>query len=172
MKADKLLFFICLFGAIFAILGYSYFSTCHYLGCYCEKVVEACSFKIDINFLVAIAAFYGVVLGFMAPLSKKEIRETRETVPEFLLEDFDKRTNIVFIVKHLAIGLLSVLFLILFHNQFEKNLVFNFFVVSTFIHFIVILKMVYEFTQQLHRYTHTENIFSMLEKEIADALKK
>lgn len=170
MKIDKFPFFMYLFGV--AIVGYLYFSTCHYLSCYHEKVIQECIFKIDINFLVAIAAFYGVVLGFMAPLSKKEIRETRATVPEFFLEDFDKKTNIITIVKHLGFGLFSTILLILFYKQLEVSLLFNSLIVVTFIHFIFILKCVFDFTKELHRYTLSKNIFEMLEKEISDAIKK
>jgi hypothetical protein len=156
---------------IFSI-GYSYFSSCHYFCCKLGIDIESCVFTIDINLPVALAAFYGVVLGFLVPLSKKEIRETKESVPEHLIEDFEKKTNIVLMVKSLAVGLVSSVILIFFFKQFEANILLNWLTFIALCYFIFIVWIVFEFSRALHGYTITQKIFDMLEEEVKNAIRK
>lgn len=130
------------------------------------------TWKIDINYFVAIAAFYGVVLGFLVPFSKQEIRETRLTVPEHLLPDFDTKTNIIYLTIHLSIGLFfNVSFILLFTLLKEKTF-FIICILLIFIHFLYLLIQVFQFTKALHTYTNPINIFDILEQEVSDVIKK
>ncbi|MCX6074126.1 MAG: hypothetical protein NTY39_07400 [Campylobacterales bacterium] len=158
MKIDKLTYFFTFISVFIFIYTYPYLSNKHY--------------QVDINFFVGIAAFYGVVLGFLVPLSKKEIRETKAVVPEHLIPDFEAKTNIISLAIHLSIGLfLNILFISLF-VQLKENNIFLTFILITFIHFIFILIQVFHFTKALHRYTIPQNIFDILEQEVSDVIKK
>jgi len=158
MKIDKLICFFTFVSVLIFIFAYSYLS---------NKI-----YQVDINFFVAIAAFYGVVLGFLVPLSKKEIRETKAFVPEHLIPDFEAKTDIISLAIHLSIGLfLNILFISLF-TQLKENSIFFAFILIAFLDFLFILIRVFQFTKALHGYTITQNIFDILEEEVSDAIAR
>lgn len=158
MKIDKLICFFTFISVLIFIYTYSYLSNKHY--------------QVDINFFVTIAAFYGVVLGFLVPLSKKEIRETKTFVPEHLIPDFEAKTNIISLAINLSIGLFSNIIFIALFMQLKANNIFLAFILIAFLHFVLILIQVFQFTKALHGYTITQNIFDNLEQEISDVIKK
>lgn len=171
MKADKLLFFICLFGAIFVVLGYSYFSTCHYLGCYCEKVVEACSFEIDINISVVLVGFYGAVIAFFIPHSIEMVSKIgKQYQSESIADRFRNEKLIEKVPFHLLLGILCNFFLILFYKM-NYELLRNILVFMIACHFLYVLYLIRNYINRLKFYTNTDAIITEIQQEIKDAIR-
>lgn len=130
--------------------------------------------QFDSNYLVAIIAFYGAVIAFFIPYT---IDMSSKLKKQFGSEVIAKRFEEEKVVKTLYIKLLVNTFiasiLLLFNKNFTEItlLILNFLILLILIYSVSIFFDIYKYVKLLKKYTDTDQVLEMLQKEISDAIK-
>lgn len=161
------------------ILTYSHFSACFEMLFFQDYsnlifIEKVCCMKFDSNYLVAIIAFYGSVIAFFIPFT---IDMSSKLKNQFGSEIISKKFEKEKIVKRLYIKLIINVFtasvILLFYKGAEGTilLMFNMIIFSILIYSISIFYDIYNYVKLLKKYTDTDKVLDMLQKEISDATK-
>jgi hypothetical protein len=140
----------------------------------CQELKDICIMTLDTNYLVAIIAFYGAVLAFFIPFT---IDMSNKLKKQFGSEIIAKRFEKEKVVKTLYIKLLINAFIASLILLFSKNLagiilvISNMLILFILIYSIIIFYDIYNYVRLLKKYTDTDEVLEMLQKEISDALK-
>lgn len=137
-------------------------------------VTGVCCMKFDSNYLVAIIAFYGAVIAFFIPFT---IDMSNKLKAQFGTEIISKMFESEKIVKNLYIKLLINTFIALCILLFyTKSTGVGLIVLNAMILFILVYSIniffdIFKYVKLLRKYTDTDKVLEMLQKEIENAVK-
>lgn len=139
----------------------------------CQELKDICIMTLDTNYLVAIIAFYGAVLAFFIPFT---IDMSNKLKKQFGSEIIAKRFEKEKVVKTLYIKLLINTFIASLILLFSKNfagiilVISNMLILFILIYSIIIFYDIYNYVRLLKKYTDTDEVLEMLQREISDAI--
>jgi hypothetical protein len=172
---DKCIITLIIFLSIFT---YSHFSACFDMIFFKDtcslQLKEICCMNFDQNYLVAIIAFYGAVIAFFIPFT---IDMSSKLKKQFGSEVIAKRFEDEKVVKTLYIKLLINTFIASVILLFYKNFIGISLLISNLIIFLILIYSIsiffdiYKYVKLLKKYTDTDQVLKMLQKEISDAIK-
>lgn len=176
IKKEKIATLVIVLG----IFVYSNFAACFEIIIKVEDEVlpkfikGICYMSLDSNYLVAIIAFYGAVIAFFIPFT---IEMSNKLKAQYGSEIISKKFESEKIVKKLYIKLLINTFIASGILLFQKDLIgitlliFNTIIFFIFIYSIIIFFDIFKYVNLLRKYTDTDRVLDMLQKEIEDAVK-
>lgn len=130
--------------------------------------------ELETNYLVAIIAFYGAVIAFFIPFTIDMASKLKiQYGSEIISRKFEKEK----IVKNLYIKLLVNTFIasciLLFYKDSNSItlVIFNTIIFFILTYSISIFFDIYQYVNLLRKYTDTDKVLEMLQKEISDAIK-
>ena len=165
--------------ALLSIFVYSNFSACsEIIFRYDNEVLPifikgVCCMSLDTNYLVAIIAFYGAVIAFFIPFT---IEMSNKLKIQYGTEIISRKFESEKIVKKLYIKLLVNTFIASGILLFYKDscgialLILNTIILFIFIYSINIFFDIFKYVNLLRKYTDTDRVLEMLQKEIEDAV--
>lgn len=163
---------------LLSVFTYSHFSACFDMIFFrhsCDsELKDICFMNFDTNYLVTIIAFYGAVIAFFIPFT---IDMSSKLKKQFGSEIIAKRFEDEKVVKTLYVKLLINTFIasviLLFNKIFTgiPLLISNMIILFILIYSISIFFDIYKYVKLLKKYTDTDEVLKMLQKEISDAIK-
>lgn len=132
-----------------------------------------CCMSLDTNYLVAIIAFYGAVIAFFIPFT---IDMSSKLKTQYGTEIISNKFESEEVVKYLYIKLLVNTFIasgiLLFYKDSSgiALLILNTIILFIFIYSINIFYDIFKYVNLLRKYTDTDEVLKMLQKEIENAV--
>ena len=130
--------------------------------------------KFDSNYLVAIIAFYGAVIAFFIPFTiDMSSKLKKQFVNEIIAKRFEKEKVVRTLYIKLLVNTFIASLVLLFYKNLEgvTLLIANIMILSILIYSISIFSDIYNYVRLLKKYTDTDKVIEMLQKEISDAIK-
>lgn len=172
---DKYKIILMSIGFIFT---YSHFSACFdtifFKHSHNLMIKDICCMKFDSNYLVAIIAFYGAVIAFFIPFTiDMSSKLKKQFVNEIIAKRFEKEKVVRTLYIKLLVNTFIASLVLLFYKNLEgvTLLIANIMILSILIYSISIFSDIYNYVRLLKKYTDTDKVIEMLQKEISDAIK-